>query len=189
MDKEYHKERSASFIGEGSCYIHSEMPKNKNPELVIAGDFLCMMHCINGMIDRIAYKTGTDYETTISAIYGMHHVGLESTVQMLKKAGGEYKHIEGEDWQEEWKKNKEKEIKREAQCDNLTLALNLAEMEKRNTSLNNQLVDLKKDYGKKLKAKDEDIKKLNKEILVLDHRLKEMEYQRQFPFKESENEK
>lgn len=179
IDKERIKRESAEFCTEGSGYIHSEMKDGKTPELVIAGDMLAMMWQTVALIDRIAYKTGHTYEETAMAIFSMKSVGYDAVSSKQKDV--EVKHIEGEDWQEDWKKETEKKIKQEANLDNITLALNLAELEKRNTSLNNQLVDLKKDYSKNLKAKDDQIKAITKECLALEHRMKEMEQQTILP--------
>lgn len=184
IDKERVKRESAEFCTEGSGYIHSEMKDGKTPELVIAGDMLGIMWQTVALIDRIAYKTNHSFEETAMAIFSMKSVGYESVNTKYKNA--ETKYVEGEDWQEKWKEETEKKIKQEANLDNITLALNLAELEKRNTSLNNQLVDLKKDYSKKLKAKDDQIKAITKECLALEHRMKEMEQQTILP-KENEN--
>lgn len=179
MDKERLKEEAKEFIGEGSSFVHCEMKNGKNPQIVIAGDFLGILWICTGIIRRVAELTGTTYEQTAEMVGAMPFLGGYGTLRNeLKKDGGKYRFIEGEDWQEKWKEQKEKEIKAEAHSDNISLAFNLAQMEKRNTSLNNQLVDLKKDYHKKLKAKDEEIKALNKEILALEHRIKEMAEQR-----------
>ncbi len=176
MDKERIKAEASRFCGENMGYIHSEMEQGKKPELMLCGDFLAMMFQTSGIIKRISELTNNPYELTANLIVKMPIVGYENIRQKLK--GENFKFKEGHDWQEEWKAEKEKEIKKEANLNNISLAFNLAEMEKKNVSLNNQLVDLKKEYSRNLKAKDEQIKILSKECQVLEHRLKEMEERR-----------
>lgn len=173
MDKDKIKEESARFCGEDMCFIHSEKEQGKRPQLVLCGDFLSMMYACGGIIKRISELTNQPYDVTAELVMAMSYIGYDNVVAKLK--GEKPKFIEGEDWQEKWKAEKEKEIKHEANLDNMSLAFNLAEMEKRNISLNNQLVDLKKEYSKNLKAKDEQIKALTKECKALEHRMKEME--------------
>lgn len=179
IDKARVMKESAEYCNEGSGYIYSVMKDGKTPELVIAGDMLAIMWQTVALIDRVAYKTNHSFEETAMAIFSMKSVGYESVNSKYKDA--ETKYVEGEDWQEKWKEETEKKIKQEANLDNITLALNMAELEKRNTSLNNQLVDLKKDYAKNLKAKDDQIKALTKECMALEHRMKEMEEQTILP--------
>ena len=175
MDKERLMKEAAEFIGVGSCYIHAEMKNHKAPQILIGGDILSMMWTVGGIIKRIAEKTGHTFEDTCGMIFNIPKFGYDEITKAVYKDNIEFRYIEGEDWQEKWKAEKEKEIKREANLDNISLAFNLSEMEKRCTSLNNQLVDLKKDYTKNLKAKDDQIKNLTKECQALEHRMKEME--------------
>ena len=173
MDKDRLKAEALRFSAENMGYIHCEMEKGNRPELVLAGDFLAMMYMTSGIIKRLSEITNHTYEETANLVVTMPYVGYENIREKLK--GEKFKFKEGHDWQDEWKAEKEKEIKREANLDNISLAFNLSEMEKRNTLLNNQLVDLKKEYTKNLKTKDEQIKALSKECKALEHRMKEME--------------
>lgn len=182
MDKERLMNEAKEFNKEGYGYRHSEMKDGKAPRLVMCGDTFSVMWMVCGIINRLAEITKNPFNETAYVIMQLHQTGYQNVKSMLK--GTPYKTFEGENFEEKWKAEKEKEIRREVASDSITLALNLTEMQKKNTSLNNQLVDLKKDYTKKLKTKDDEIKKLNKEILALEHRMKEMEEQRLFPFRE-----
>lgn len=173
IDKKRALEEAKEYCADGCGYILSVMKDGKAPELCIAGDMLALMWQTVALVERIAYKTSHSFDETFMAILSMKSVGYEEVNSKFKDA--EIKYVEGEDWQEKWKEETKKKIKQEANIDNITLALNLAELEKRNTSLNNQLVDLKKDYSNKLKAKDDQIKALTKECMALEHRMKEME--------------
>lgn len=184
MDKDRIKKESARFCGQDMCFIHSEKEQGRRPQLILCGDFISMMYACSGIIKRISELTNQPYETTAELVVGMPFVGYENIQARLKGEKIQFK--EGEDWQEKWKAEKEKELKREANLDNVSLAFNLAEMEKRNTSLNNQLVDLKKEYSKNLKAKDEQIKALTKECKALEHRMKEMEEHTLLPREDDE---
>ena len=179
MDKDRIKQEAWKFSGQDMGYIHCEMEKDHKPELIISGDFISLMFMTSGIIKRISELTNNTYEMTANLVVTMPYVGYENIREKLK--GEKFSFKEGSDWQEEWKAEKTKEIQREAQSDNIALTFNLSEMEKRNTSLNNQLVDLKKEYTKNLKAKDKQIKELSKECKTLEHRLREMEQQRMFP--------
>ena len=179
MDKKRYIEDAKPFVGEGFGYIHSEMKNGKAPELLLSGDFIAIMWQTCGIMNRISEITGMPYIEVAEMIVGMPSLGYD-TIHSLVKDNTKKIYV-GDDWDEQWKKDKEKEIRREVASDNITLAFNLAEMEKRCTSLNNQIVDLKKKHTNEMKAKNEEIKKLNKDILALEHRLKEMAEQRMFP--------
>lgn len=169
MDKERLVKEAENFGKPGDGYIHSEMKNGKNPQLILSGDFLSIMWQVCGIINRIAERTGTTFEETASVTFSMPRVGYKNIKDELKNVPN--KVIEGEDWQEEYKKA----VTKKANENNMTLAFKIAECEKHNTSLNNQLVDAKKGYEKNLRAKNTEIDKLNKQILKLEHRLKEME--------------
>lgn len=177
MKKEKYMKDAKTFMGEGFGYIHSEMKNGKAPELIMGGDILAIMWQVCGILNRISEITGMSFEDVAGMTITMPSLGGYGNLRSMVKDDTKKVYV-GDDWDEQWRQDKEKEIKREANQDNLTLAFNLAEMEKRNTSLNNQMVDLKKKHTKEIKAKNEEIKALNKEILVLEHRLKEMAEQR-----------
>lgn len=173
MDKERLKAEAEQFVNRNSGYLHSEMKDGRAPQLVMSGAFLANMWQISGMINRISELTNTSFESTVHGICGLHEMGFSNVMDAMK--GEKFKFVEGHDWQEEWKDEERKKLTKEANENNMTLAFKIADLEKRNTSLNNQLVDAKKGYEKNLKAKNSEIDKLNKEILKLEHRLKEME--------------
>lgn len=178
MDKERIMKEAANFMGDGDGYIHSEMKNGKSPQLVISGDIMGIMWQVCGIFNRLSEITGNSFDEVAFMTINMPKLGYGNLKSITKD--NKKKVYVGEDWNEQWKKETESKLKREANMDNISLAFNLAEMEKRCTSLNNQLVDAKKKYSKDLKAKDEQIKSLTKECQSLEHRMKEMEQQRMF---------
>ena len=177
MDIERLKAESSEFVSEGFGYLHSEMKNGKAPRLVMSGDIIANLWQVCGIIQRVAEITGTTFYETASLCFAMPSTGYRKVNQMVKQAdkNPEMKVYVGEDWNEQWKKDQTKKIKREAGLESIGLALNFRELETRNASLNNQLIDLKKDHAKVIKAKDEQIQKLTKECQALEHRMKEME--------------
>lgn len=179
MDKNKYMAEAKNFMGEGDGYLHSEMKNGKAPQLVMSGDVLATMWQVCGILTRISEITGTSFEDTCGMTFSMPKLGGYANVSTISQNKDKKVYV-GDDWNEQWQADKEREIKRKNSSDSISLAFNLAEMEKRNISLNNQLVDLKKDYAKKLKAKDEQIKALSKECQALEHRLEEMERRNMF---------
>lgn len=179
IDIEYHKKAAKEFVGEGSGYIHSEMKNGRAPELVISGDTFAMLWQICGMFDRLSQITGLPYNEILQLTGVMHQAGYDSIKTIIKDEPKKF--YVGDDWDEKWKADMTEQIKRENASESISLAISLAEMEKRATSLNNQLVDFKKKHTREMKAKDDQIKALTKECNSLEHRMKEMEEQRLFP--------
>ena len=173
MDKERIKKEAEEFVDPNSGYLHSEMKDGKSPKLIMSGSLIANMWQISGMINRISELRGMPFRDTLYSIESLHIYGYKQVMKEL--AGDKFEFMEGQDTLEEWKKEERKKLTKEANVNNMTLAFKIAELEKKNTSLNNQLVDAKKGYERNLKAKNKEIDKLNKEILKLEHRLKEME--------------
>lgn len=185
MDKDRIMQEASEFVNEGDGYIHSEMKNGKSPKLVISGDMLGILWQVCGIINRVSEITGTSFNETASLAFSLPSMGYRKVSQMRKESSknGEMKYYVGEDWNEKWKKEQLKKIQRESSLECLSMAVNLKEMESRNASLNNQIVDLKKDHAKVIKAKDEQIQALTKECQALEHRMKEMEQHTILPMK------
>ena len=177
MDKERLMLEANNFVGDGFGYIHSEMKNGKQPKLILCGDTIAILWQVCGIINRISEITGTTFYETASLTFNLPGTGYRKTKELLKEVNKnqEMKVYVGEDWNEQWKKDQTKKIQREASLESIGLALSVKELETRNASLNNQLIDLKKDHAKVIKAKDEQIQKLTKECQALEHRMKEME--------------
>lgn len=173
MDKERIKKEAEQFVNPNSGYLHSEMKDGKAPMLVMSGSFMANLWQIAGMVNRISELRKMPFKNTLEAIMGLHVYGYKAIMKEL--AGEEFDFMEGQDVLEDWKKEERKKTTKEANANNMTLTFKIADLEKKNTSLNNQLVDAKKGYERNLKGKNKEIDKLNKEILRLEHRLKEME--------------
>ena len=149
------------------------MKDGKAPMLVMSGSFLANLWQIAGMVNRISELRNMSFEDTFEAIEGLHIYGYKRVMKEL--SGEKFDYMEGQDALEDWKKEEKKKIVKEANANNMTLSFKILELEKQKTSLNNQLVDVKKDFEKKIRAKNAEIDKLNKQILSMEHRLKEME--------------
>lgn len=176
MNKDELKKDCEPFNRRGASYLHAEMKPNRAPELTICGDVLGVLHCLNGFVERISYKTNQTYESTLEAMVEIRTHGFKQIEELLKNE--EPKAIEGSDWQEEWKEAKTKEIQKKANEDNLTLALEVKRLTKLNASLNNQIVDMKKLHESQIKARDKRIKDITKECQAYERRMKEMERMR-----------
>jgi hypothetical protein len=174
MDKNYHMKESANFCEEGSCYIHTEMKNGKKPMTVLCGDFLAMLWGVNAELYRIGELTNTDYAHAWSLARIIEEQGYQNVRNELYKDGSKAKFVPGHDVEEEWKAEKEEELKRQANVANVMLMAEMEELRKRNTSLNNQMVDIKKNCEKTIKYKDNQIKELTKELNALEHRFDEL---------------
>lgn len=179
MDKERLMKEASEFINEGDGYIHSEMKGGKSPKIIIGGDTLAILWQVCGIITRVCEISGTSWEQTCGLVFNYPSAGYRKVKSMTKDC--EKKVYVGSNWNEQWKKDQMKKMQREASIESIGLAVSLKAMEEKNASLNNQLIDLKKQNLKIIKAKDEQILKLSKECQELEHRLKEMEEQRLFP--------
>jgi SMC interacting uncharacterized protein involved in chromosome segregation len=172
MDKERIKKEAEQFVNPNSGYLHSEMKDGKAPMLVMSGSCISNLWQVCGIVNRISELRHMSFEATLGAIMGLHIYGYKKIMKEL--TGEEFDFMEGQDVLEDWKEEERKKITKEANANNMTLAFKIADLEQRNTSLNNQLVDVKKGYEKKIRAKNAEIDKLNKEILKLEHKIKEM---------------
>lgn len=156
------------LANDDEALVYAEKQKNKPAEIAIAGDFITMLYAIGGIINRVGEKTGTSFEETIIAVNAIRQMGLENAKEAMK--GSEKEFIEGEDWQEEWKAAKEKEISKSV----VALTAELEREQTRVVNLNNQIVDIKKQNAETLKAKDKQIAELTKELTALEHRFDEL---------------
>ena len=168
MNKNEIQRVALMLANDNESLVYAEKRKNKPAEIVIAGDFLTMLHSVGGIINRIAEKTQTSFEETIIAVNAIRQIGLESAKEAME--GGDRGFIEGEDWQEEWKAAKEKEISKSV----IALTAELEREQTRAANLNNQIVDIKKQNTETLKAKDKQIAELTKELAALEHRFDEL---------------
>lgn len=156
------------LANDDEALVYAEKRKGKPAEIAIAGDFITMLYAIGGIINRVAEKTQTSFDETIVAVNAIRHIGLENAKEAMK--GGEREFIEGEDWQEEWKVAKEKEISKSV----VALTAELEREQAKAVNLHNQIVDIKKQNAETLKAKDKQIAELTKELVALEHRFDEL---------------
>lgn len=156
------------LANDNEALVYAEKQKGKPAEIAIAGDFITMLYVVGGIINRIAEKTETSFEETLIAVNAIRQIGLENAKEAMR--GGEKEFIEGEDWQEEWKAAKEKEISKS----NIALTAELERTQTKVTSLTNQIVDIKKQNAETLKLKDKQIAELTKELTALEHRFDEL---------------
>lgn len=167
-DKAYHINAAKEFQGEGSCYIHTEMKNGRNCETVLCGDMIAMLHGIGAEINRLSELTHTTFEDTLVAVNASFKIGLENAMEIMK--GEDRKVVEGHDWEEEWKAEKEKELSKQANLANLALKAKLKELEEDNISVHNQMEILKKKHKAEIKERDNRIQELTKELIDLEHR-------------------
>ena len=66
------------FTGKETAMIHSEVDENGTCELLIAGCGIAMLHSLVGIINRIAYHSGTNFEEVIAAIETMREMEKDS---------------------------------------------------------------------------------------------------------------
>jgi hypothetical protein len=68
----YVKDMADHFTKKDSCFIMAEMYQKEDCEIVLAGDFNAMVHCLGGMIHRFAqlnHKSFNDAVVEISSYY------------------------------------------------------------------------------------------------------------------------
>lgn len=73
MDKKAQEKIAKKYSKKASCYIHVEM-ENGKAEQVVAGDGQALIHCLAGIIDRVARLFNEDFSDTMKAITAWHDI-------------------------------------------------------------------------------------------------------------------
>ena len=165
------KELGRLFCEEGDAFIHVEMEGHNHPELMLGGDSIAMLHCMNGIICRFSELTGQEYADTIEHLISMKINGYKKMVTLIRGTSPEKKHLEGEDHFEGAKLEVKRQAEHEAEIKINALRKELKEEMLRNKALHEIM-------SAKLAAKERQIKELNKTILKLEHEMKDLEERR-----------
>lgn len=168
MDKKLIKELAKDFVREGDCFIHTEMKNGKQPETVLSGDLLGVAWGIAAEINRLSELTQTTFDETAQLIVMMHHeTGYKNAWDML---GGEYKEIQGEDWQENWKAEETKRIEREVKNKDV----DIANLKKKVKSLESIIRSQKENIEATRKEADKRVLEANKTVRKLEHEIRDL---------------
>lgn len=168
MDKKLIKELAESFVREGDCFIHTEMKNGKRPETVLSGDLLGIAWGIAAEINRLSELAKTTFDETTQLILLMHHnTGYKNARDML---GGEYKEIQGEDWQENWKAEETKRIEREVKNKDV----DIANLNKKVKTLESIIRSQKENIEATRKEADKRVLEANKTVRKLEHEIRDL---------------
>lgn len=164
------KSRARSFTGKGSAYIHAEMNKGHDGEIVIAGDMQALLWQINRIVNRWGEITGAGFKDTIGMTIALQEFGYEtlSGVEIQEEPID----MQGKTMHQFVSDVQEKENKLNAQIDNIKIVMEeLRQQKNRNKELVKSSETYKKrcaEFERKLAQQrnkhDKDVLKLNHEI-------------------------
>lgn len=164
------KSRARSFTGKGSAYIHAEMNKGHDGEIVIAGDMQALLWQINRIVNRWGEVTGAGFKDTIGMTIALQEFGYETL------SGAEIQEepidMQGKTMHQFVSDVQEKENKLNAQIDNIKVVMEeLRQQKNRNKELvksseayRKRCAELERKLAQQRNKHDKDVLKLNHEI-------------------------
>lgn len=167
------KKEAANYQDEMDAFIHVEM-KSGTAELILSGDIMGMLDCVNGVIKRVSTMTGMPYKETLECMVMINRIGLRQAEKLAGKGLPGKRRIEGEDWQKDWKEQTRKEAEKKASVPTAMMTVMNAALKAENESLKSQLSMARKQKEDLRAEKNKEIDRQNKEILRLEHRIKEI---------------
>lgn len=164
------KSRARSFTGKGSAYIHAEMNKGHDGEIIMAGDMQALLWQINRIINRWGEITGAGFKDTIGMAIALQEFGYEtlSGVEIQEEPID----IQGKTMHQFVSDVQEKENKLNAQIDNIKVVMEeLRQQKNRNKELvkssetyRKRCAELERKLAQQRNKYDKDVLKLNHEI-------------------------
>lgn len=164
------KSRARSFTGKGSAYIHAEMNKGHDGEIVIAGDMQELLWQINRIVNRWGEVTGAGFKDTIGMVIALQEFGYEtlSGVEIQEEPID----MQGKTMHQFVSDVQEKENKLNAQIDNIKVVMEeLRQQKNRNKELvkasetyRKRCAELERKLAQQRNKHDKDVLKLNHEI-------------------------
>lgn len=164
------KSRARSFTGKGSAYIHAEMNKGHDGEIVIAGDMQALLWQINRIVNRWGEITGAGFKDTIGMTIALQEFGYEtlSGVEIQEEPID----MQGKTMHQFVSDVQEKENKLNAQIDNIKVVMEeLRQQKNRNKELvkssetyRKRCAELERKLAQQRNKYDKDVLKLNHEI-------------------------
>lgn len=168
-------EMAKEFQHVGDCMVHAEMRNGGRVERIICGDIIAMLNCICSLVDRVATKTGQDFNSTLSAVKGIQMIGYKEAA----KNSYDIDFIE-EDSEVAEREEFERAIRQSIVNEIEDAEFMIKDLQKKIESKEEQLKLVKESYERVLKSKDKQLKDLTKECKALEHRMKEMEERNTF---------
>lgn len=164
------KSRARSFTGNGSAYIHAEMNKGHDGEIIIAGDMQALLWQINRIVNRWGEITGAGFKDTIGMTIALQEFGYEtlSGVEIQEDPID----MQGKTMHQFVSDVQEKENKLNAQIDNIKVVMEeLRQQKNRNKELvkssetyRKRCAELERKLAQQRNKYDKDVLKLNHEI-------------------------
>ena len=174
------KKRAAEFSEPGCGFIHSEMRAGGHVETVLTGEMTAIMWQVCAIIDRLAKMSDSDFTELACLIMGMpQHGGYSVISQAMEEPDWLAAMAKRMDAMQDLKAEPEKEkapetmLIKDHERDVAMLQSKLTEAELRLETQNEV-------HKAQVRAKDANIKALNKEILRLEHELKDLEERQHF---------
>lgn len=168
------KERAREFGAPGCGFIHSEMRNGDFVETILNGEATAIMWQVCSIIDRLAKLSDSDFMEIGCLILGMPQHGGYTAISHA---------TEEPDWlatmaQRMDAVQKSKDDKAEAAPETVPIKeyeRDVAMLKSKLTEAELRMDTQREVHKAQLKAKDATIKSLNKEILKLEHELRDME--------------
>lgn len=164
------KSRARSFTGKGSAYIHAEMNKGHDGEIVISGDMQALLWQINRIVNRWGEVTGAGFKDTIGMTIALQEFGYEtlSGVEIQEEPID----MQGKTMHQFVSDVQEKENKLNAQIDNIKVVMEeLRQQKNRNKELvkssetyRKRCAELERKLAQQRNKHDKDVLRLNHEI-------------------------
>lgn len=164
------RSRANSFRENGSAYIHTEMSKGRDGEIIMAGDMQALLWQINRIVNRWGEITGAGFKDTIGMTIALQEFGYEtlSGVEIQEDPID----MQGKTMRQFVSDVQEKENKLNAQIDNIKVVMEeLRQQKNRNKELvkssetyRKRCAELERKLAQQRNKYDKDILKLNHEI-------------------------
>lgn len=164
------KSRANSFRENGSAYIHTEMNKGRDGELLLAGDMQAVLWQANRILNRWAEITGAGFKDTIGMVIALQEFGYHTIYN--QNADVKPIDMQGKSMHQYVSDVKEKEHKLNAQIDNIKIVMEeLRQQKNRNKELVKSSETYKKRCAELERKMAQQRNKHDKEILKLNHEI------------------
>ena len=174
------KDRAAEFSEPGCGFIHSEMRDGDHVETVLNGEMTAIMSPICAIIDRLANISNSEFKELACLIMGMPDHGGYSVISQA---------VDEPEWLTAMAQRMDAvqalttEPEKEPEPDVISVKdyeRDVAMLRSKLTEAELRLETQNEVHKAQLKAKDANIKALNKDILRLEHELIDLEKRQQF---------
>ena len=164
------KSRAYKFKSKGDAYIHAEMNKGHDGEILMSGDMQALLWQINRIVNRWGEITGAGFKDTIGMAIALQEFGYETlSGEVIEEDPID---MQGKTMHQFVSDVQEKENKLNKQIDNVKVVMEELRQQK---NRNKELVKSSETYKKRCAELERKLaqqrNKHDKEILKLDHEI------------------